>query len=45
MKTKKQSNANRRINDRALSADDSPDFSKLIRQGIPGMGYMPEKGD
>jgi hypothetical protein len=33
------------INDRALSADDSSDFSKLIRQGIPGMGYMPEKGD
>ena len=33
------------INDRALSADDSSDFSKLIRHGIPGMGYMPEKGD
>jgi hypothetical protein len=34
-----------RINDRARSADNSSDFSRLIRQGIPGMGYMPETGE
>ena len=34
-----------RINDRARKADKSPDFSTIIRQGIPGMDYMPDKGE
>jgi hypothetical protein len=34
-----------RINDKARTADNSPDFSKIIRQGIPGMDYMPGKGE
>jgi hypothetical protein len=33
------------INERAIAAGNSPDFSKLIRQGMPGMDYMPGKGD
>ena len=34
-----------RINDRAQKADNSPDFSTIIRQGIPGMDHMPGKGE
>jgi hypothetical protein len=29
-----------RINDRALAADNSPDFSTQIRQGMPGMDWV-----
>jgi hypothetical protein len=29
-----------RINDRAFAADNSPDFSILIRQGMPGMDWV-----
>jgi hypothetical protein len=32
------------INDRALAAGSSPDFSKKIRVGLPGMGWVPGKG-
>ena len=31
------------INKRALAAGSSPDYSKLIRQGIPGMDWVPGK--
>jgi hypothetical protein len=34
-----------RINDRARMAGDAPDFSAIIRRGIPGMDYVPEKGE
>jgi len=34
-----------RINDRALAADNSPDFSLMIRQGIPGMDWTLGKGE
>ena len=34
-----------RVNDRAIAADNSPDFSKLIRQGMPGMDDVPGKGE
>jgi hypothetical protein len=34
-----------RINDRALAAGHSPDFSKLIREGLPGMDWTPGKGE
>ena len=33
------------INSRALAAGDSPNFSKIIRQGIPGMDWVPGKGE
>lgn len=33
------------INERAIAADNSSDFSKLIRLGMPGMDYIPEKGE
>jgi hypothetical protein len=29
-----------RINDRALAAGNAPDFSAMIRQGMPGMDWM-----
>lgn len=34
-----------RINDRAIAAGDSPDFSRLIRDGLPGMDWRPGKGE
>ncbi len=34
-----------RINDRAKSANDSPDFSKIIRSGPPGMDWRPGTGE
>jgi hypothetical protein len=34
-----------RINDRARKADNSPEFSTIIRQGLPGMDWMPGKGE
>ena len=33
-----------RINDRAMAADNSPDFSEIIRTGLPGMGWRPGEG-
>lgn len=33
-----------RINDRARAAGEAPDFSARIREGIPGMDWVPEKG-
>jgi hypothetical protein len=33
------------INGRAIAAENSTDFSKLIRQGMPGMDYVPGKGE
>jgi len=34
-----------RINDRARAADNSPDFSTQIRQGMPGMDWILPKGE
>ena len=34
-----------RINERAISPGNSPDFSKLIRQGLPGMDWVLKKGE
>ncbi len=34
-----------RINDRALAAGNSADYSIKIRNGIPGMNYMPPEGE
>jgi len=34
-----------RINDRAIGAGDATDFSMRIREGIPGMDWMPREGD
>lgn len=34
-----------RINNRAIAADDSPNFSKMIRIGLPGMDWLPGKGE
>ena len=33
-----------RINDRAIEAGNSADFSRLIRLGLPGMNWTPSKG-
>jgi len=33
------------INDRALSAGNALDFSKRIREGLPGMNWVPGKGE
>jgi hypothetical protein len=33
-----------RINDRAVSAEEQLNFSAVIRHGMPGMNWMPEKG-
>ncbi|MEE4261598.1 MAG: DUF4105 domain-containing protein [Desulfobacteraceae bacterium] len=32
------------INEQAKAAENSPEFSKLIRKGLPGMDRVPEKG-
>jgi hypothetical protein len=34
-----------RINDRARAAGDAPDFSARIREGMPGMDWLPAEGD
>ncbi len=33
------------INERAMAVGDSPDFSGIIRQGVPGMDWQPGKGE
>jgi len=34
-----------RINDRAIAADNAPDFSVRIRTKLPGMEWLPDTGD
>jgi hypothetical protein len=34
-----------RINERARAADNSPDFSEIIRTGLPGMDWRPGEGE